>query len=357
MSSNGFDGLLGVKWYDGLLVSSEHMAHSDERVSSLLAEACRGLMDQPGVIGFEGETNTPSQLFSVHSTGASENGVTLELSISRSFVAMTPAGVITTALPGKGTGAGVPTRTFSIAVAADVMSAAGQLLLCASQESHGDLSIERRRTADEGIDLDYPDLQMIVVPRGQYEQRVTGDLAQYVAIGALTSSGGELREVADYIPPVTRLATVRSFDPGILQKITSHCDKLRTVLSENIEAAGVAFARGDVGADLMSRRSDYDALRAVLVMTRGMTSSLERLSPLRFVGEVAQPIAAWWIDHRNRHFPNASASDDGTPIGIASIRANEIMKTDFAVVCGGTDEVIRSAEQFLASLTVVLEVG
>ena len=167
--------------------------------------------------------------------------------------------------------------------------------------------------------------------------------------------GGEQPSVnADFIPPLIRLGSVAGFDSGILSSLEAGYNRLFGVLSEQVEAAGAAFAKGHGGPELMSRRSDYEALRSIMISLRGIVADFEQVSARKLLREVAQPIAFWWLHHKNRHFPDISSQQEDA-LGRVTSAAESLMGLTHGDLCAGSSGVLHGANNFFTDLAIVIE--
>ncbi|MCK4513424.1 hypothetical protein KAW64_16865 [bacterium] len=246
--------------------------------------------------------------------------------------------------------------SLAVTLSAEDVATNEPLLVCVRQGDGTDVTAHKGADRHESIELIVPRLEACVRTMDVYEQEIHASMADFVPIGAVKLSNNDARIALDYIPPVTRLAGVLAFDDGILGKISARCGELLHVVEENIDAAGDAFAMGSASKDLMSRRADYEALRTILIARTGMTNQPAALSPIRFISEVVQPLATWWIHHQGRHFRGGEIRSDG-PVGTTDSLAGTLMSTSFSSLCTGSDRALRATESFLAHLTTVLQIG
>ncbi len=353
MAESRIEDLLGVKWFDGLVVGSRHLTHSDRRVQGLLAEICHGALDQPGLTGGERVSGvTPAQLIQLESIEATQPGSTLKLVLTRSFVAVSLSGRISIGYRDESSGIG---RHFTASLPQPATD--GQLLVCVRQQDAEELKVERRVDSDSKIDLTYPALDGLAVPHRQFTEGVAADYADYVPIGALIVEKG--RPVVDqkYIPPVLKLSAVNAFDDGIVPKISAHWERLFRAVSEKVDAAGAAFAQGQGGADLMKRRTDYEALRTLLLSTWGMARNIAGVSPTGLLFGAVQPVAVWWDFHRGRHFPNLDLENKQSPVAAVSRLARTLANMTRRDLCAGSSDLLVCTNEFLHGVTEVLAVA
>lgn len=348
MGNRRLEDLLSVNWMDGLLVGSSHLRHSDRRVDSVLGEACGALLDQPGLIGEDAGGRTPNQLIEIESQTPGENGITLSLHITRGFQAFSPAGKLVLGIPNAQPRFGIPAASIRTVVPAQG-GADGDFIVCARQEKREDLKIEAKVDEDEGIELGYPGLQIEIVELTDYKTRVTQDLNDCVAIGAVGVSGGEVIVDSQYVPPVVRLETVASFDDGLVASLVTLLQDLYRLSFDLVQTSGAASAQGQIGADLLYRRSDYETLRTFLMGHLGTIKDLGRISPTRFLRDVVIPVATWWRQYYDRQFK--STSGEGSPVKRLFEQANTLTEMTPSDLCAGTGEFLRGTKKFIEGVS------
>lgn len=354
MSGSRIEHLLGVKWYDGLVVGSHHLTHSDQRVEGLVAELSKAGLDQPGLLNDDTPNRTPGQLIEIESSEPATGGMRVRIALTRPFAAVSLSGKLVVGHTSRGGQAGIPDAPLYVVMAVGLT---GQVLVCARQVEADELRIEGRASADTSIDLRYPGLEGVAVPIDDYVERVSGDFADYVPVGSLDMITGNPVVDPSYIPPVLKITTANAFDDGLVPKIAAHWDGLFRVVSEKVDAAGAAFAQGKVGADLMSRRTDYEALRTLLLCTWGLARNITGTSPTRFLFEAIQPVASWWEYHRGRHFPNVDLESQTSPVAAVSRLSRTLSSLTHRDLCAGTGTLLRQTNEFLPGIKDVLAVG
>lgn len=169
MSFDEIERFLGVKWYDGLLVKSDHLLHADDRMLFLLSEMFNAAFDQPGITSVDPHTTVASQLIEVDNFRLKENneGAEITFNILKSFRCVTPDGGIVIAIPNKKIQEGVPT----IVVKGDVIPHSedyATYLVCIKQVPRDDLSIKRMYDWDQSIELLYPGLRLEILQRDKF---------------------------------------------------------------------------------------------------------------------------------------------------------------------------------------------
>jgi len=353
MPLSRIEDLLGVKWFDGLVVNSQHLTHSDRRVARLLAEISQAGLDQAGLLTGESPGGTPSQLIQMESAEPAEGGQNVSAALTRSFVAAVPSGKIVVGYADKAHGMAALPLTIQVSPAAGTED----ILICVRQEPDENVKLQQNAEGAATIDLIYPGLHGVALSHDDYKERLVGDYADYVAIASMTLATGSPVLDQQYIPPVLKLRAANAFDDGLVPKISAHWDELFRVVAEMVDAAGAAFAAGKAGADLMSRRTDYEALRTVLLCTWGIGKNIGGTSPTRLLFEGVQPIATWWDYHRARHFANVDLENQQSPVAAVSRLAQSLTAMTRRDLCAGSGRLLAQTNEFLAGLKNVLAVG
>jgi hypothetical protein len=354
MSGSRIENLLGVKWYDGLVVGSRHLTHSDRRVDGLIAELCKVGLDQPGLLSDDAPERTPGQLIEVESSEMAPEGLRARIALTRPFAAVSLSGRIVVGHTSRGGQAGIPDNPFGVVVPTGTT---GRVIVCVRQVGAEALQIEGSAGADATVELRYPGLEGAAAPIDNYIERVTGDFSDHVAIGALDMTGGTPVVDQSYIPPVLKITTANAFDDGLVSRIPAHWEALFRVVTEKVDAAGAAFAQGQVGADLMRRRTDYEALRTLLICTWGLANNVGGISPTRLLFEAVHPVAGWWENHRSRHFPNVDLQSQTSPVAAVTRLSQSLSGLKHRDLCAGSSTLLRQTNEFLPGIKDVLAVG
>ena len=333
---------------DGLLVGSTHLLHGDRRVDSILSEACGALLDQPGLISDDSGGRTPNQLIEIESQTAGEEGISLNLHITRGFHAFSPGGDLVLGIPNAQPRFGIPAATLRTVVPVQG-GAETDFVVCARQDKKEELKIEAKIEDDTTIELSYPGLQIETVEVADYKTRVTQDLNDCVVIGAVGLSGGEVVVDSSYVPPVVRLETVASFDDGLVASLMTLLQDLYRLSFDLVQTSGAASAEGRIGADLLYRRSDYETLRTFLMGQLGTIKGLGQISPTRFLRDIVIPVATWWRQYYDRQFK--STSGEGSPVKKLFDQANTLTEMTPGDLCAGSGDFLRSAKKFIEGVS------
>jgi len=355
MSNTPVEDLLAVKWFDGLLVGSGHLAHADRRMVNLIAEACGALADQPGLIGEDSGGRTASQLVEIESQTALDDGIEVKFNFTRGFQALTPGGRLVIGVPNAQARFGIPVTSIST-----ILPGQGDpnsdFLVCATQIEREDLKVERKQGTEEAIDLEYPGLGVELVESGDFKQRVASDFGNCAVVGLITLMDGEVAVDTEFIPPVLRLQSVASFDDGIVASLKTLIQDLYRFSVDLVQTSNMALAQGDLGADLLSRRTDYLALRTLLLHHVGRVRGLERISPARFMFDVVSPLATWWRQYYRQHFQQ-TVSDEQSPVKKLDDVANALLELTYTDLCAGTGDLLGLAKKFVEGLNRELMIG
>ncbi len=348
MSNRRLEDLLSVNWMDGLLVGSTHLLHSDRRVDSLLGEACGALLDQPGLIGDDSGGRTPNQLIEIESQTPGDNEISLSLHITRGFQAFSPDGGLIFGIPNAQTRFGVPAD--SIRATMSTRGSDADFIVCARQDLRDDLKIEAKAgDNDEVIELGYPGLAIEIVETSDFKSRVTQDLGDCVAIGSLAQTGSEVVVDNEYVPPVVRMETVASFDDGLVASLITLLTDLYRLSYELVQTSGAASAQGQIGADLLNRRSDYETLRTFLMSHLGTIKGLGRISPTRFLRDIVIPVATWWRQYYDRQFKQTSG--EGSPVKRLFEQANTLTEMTPGDLSAGSGEFLHNTRKFIEGVS------
>lgn len=345
MSNNRVEDLLAVKWFDGLLVGSDHLAHIDRRIDSLLGEACGSLMDQPGLLGEEPGGRTPSQLIEIDSQTALDEGVEVNLNVTRGFHALSPGGKLVVGVPNAQARFGTPVTAISTTLSTQDVTGS-DFLVCAAQVARDELKIDRKESPESTIELGYPGLRVDLVEPDDFKQQIAGDYRNHAVIGMMSLLDGELVVDAEYIPPVIRLLSVASFDDGVVPSIKTLIQDLYRLSVDLVRTSNEALAQGQMGADLLSRRTDYLALRTMLLKDMGRVRHVERISPVRLLCEIMTPLATWWRQYSKQQFKQAVA-DDQSPVKALDDVSSALIELTFSDLCAGSGDLLRLSKKLV----------
>jgi hypothetical protein len=346
---NEIRSLLGVNWFDGLLVSSAHLSHADERVQAYFTSMAHTTMDQPGLVGGREGSATSHQLVEIASQSKADGLINISLNLTRAFQTVTPGGTLTVGIPNTDKRAGVPTTSIP-ATLKEVHS--GDFLICVRQRLNESLTIRSDRSNGHNIQLSYPDLELALTPPAEYSQKITSEFESFAPIGLLSAIDGQLVVDTEYIPPLSRLDLAGSFDSGLVPSVKQLLHDLSRTVAELVRSGVAATAEGKVGVDFMTRQAEYEALNAFLLSKIGTIHHMDRMSPFGLLREVVYPVASWWQLHYARNFQQ-SAADHSSVKKLLGL-ANRLTAISYSDVCAGSQETLRQTRAFTESLCAEL---
>jgi hypothetical protein len=297
MSPRSIEDFLGVKWYDGLLVKSDHFMHAGSRALSLFSEACAAAVDQPGILDIESQAPMGVQLVEVENIAKMASGRDIEISfnIMRPFRSLAPDGGIILALPNKKGYRGAPACT----IVCRLSSASRELVkyfVLLKQDPKSELSVKKMYKPDHPIELEYPGLQVELAEEGKYRDLILSDYRSSTPVAMIHVEGDKAEMDASYIPPVVALKHVEFFNAGLVDSIMKLTAELSEVTLQYLAAGGIVFSREGVGPELRTRYNYYSVFNAMLLSKTGMLRNLPNFSPYRFFYEFMYPLSTW-LDH------------------------------------------------------------
>jgi hypothetical protein len=228
--------------------------------------------------------------------------------------------------------------------------AEGDFLVCAEQISRDDLKVDKKVDEETGIELGYPGLRIDLVAPDDFTHRLTTDFSSSAVVGLISLVNGELVVDTDYVPPVVRLESVASFDDGLVPSLTTLFEDLFRLSVELVRTSTAALSQGQVGADLISRRSDYETLRTFLLGKIGFVRHLGLISPARLSLDVVHPIAEWWRRYYEQHFKQTAGETDRSPVKRIFDLANNLTSLSYPDLCAGSGEFLRDTKKFVEGL-------
>jgi hypothetical protein len=315
----------------------------------MLSEASGALMEQPGLVGEEPGGRTPHQLVAIASQTKDGDNIDLSLNITRGFHALAPAGRLVVGVSNTQARFGVPVASVKAGLTVKGM-AGGDFLVCAEQVSRDDVKIEKKVGDDAGIELGYPGLRIDLVEIEDFKHRVVSDFSASAVIGLVSLVSGELVVDAEYVPPVVKLESVASFDDGLVPSVATLFEDLYRLSVELVRTSTAAFSQGQVGTDLISRRSDYETLRTFLLTKIGVIRNIGLISPVRFLLDVVHPVADWWRQYFEQQFKQTAAAADQSPVKRVFDLANAIAGLSYADLCAGSADFLRDTKKFVEGL-------
>lgn len=348
MQQDRTEALLGVKWYDGLLVRCDHFAHSDSRVLSMFSEAVGLASEQPGLIHVDSNTSVDSNMVSVKSLPKREASLEVTVRILRPFMSLAPDRSMIIAIPnGKGQ-RGIAQSDAKVRIPSTSREAK-EYLLCVQQAGSEDLSVRKMCNSDEYIDLVYPAVTAELVHPNRYLTHFHTKCKRSTPVALLATDGETVSMIGSYIPPVTKLSLVRLFDNGIVESLENLIAELTEVVLGYLRAGGHVISREDVGVDLRTRYNYYNVLSALLLNKTGLVKDLAGISPVRFLHEIMCPITIWFgqylVSLKERQHSMAKAA-------AAASKVRSLSGTD---ICLRTDHLLAYSREFLYELNETLK--
>lgn len=343
---------MAVRWFDGLLVGSGHFEHTDRRLDGRLSEVCGALVPQPGLVGDESGGRTPHQLVTIESQTREGDDFNISLNITRGFRALTPAGGLVVGVSNTQPRFGVPVTSVTAKLSVQGV-VDGDYLVCVKQVARDDVKVEKKvgeETGAAGIELGYPGLWVDMVAVEEFKERVASDFGEHAVVGLISLVNGELVVDAGYVPPVLRCESVASFDDGLVPSLKTLLEDLFRLSVDLVRTSTAALSRGQVGADLVSRRSDYESLRTFLLGRTGVVRNIDRISPAQLHYEVLYPIAVWWRQYYDQQFKQATAGVEQSPVKRVFDLANALTDLSYADLCAGSGDILREAKKFIEGL-------
>ena len=349
MPHGGIEDFLAVRWYDGLLVRSEHLSHSDRRVAALFSQVAKVALDQPGVAYVEADSSIGSQLVEITSSGYTEDrqGVEIVLDVTRPFRGITAEGGLLLGIPTKRGVPGVPLAAPR-ALIAQAPGSPTEYLVCARQELDERLSLRKQGAPGaqgQPIELAYPALRVEMVAPEQYRTRLFQDLGDSIPIAAVKAEGDKAEVDTTFIPPVTSLRVAGAFNVDLVATLARALQELCQMSTEYLAAGGHVLSRGDTSVELRTRYNFYLVLNAILLAKAGLLRNLEDLSPLRLLGDVIYPLSQWF----DRYYEGVK--ERRTPLTNLSGISSKIGKFSQADVLTRTDGLVKTCLEFVSGVS------
>jgi hypothetical protein len=294
MANGEIERLLGVRWFDGLLVRQDHFAHSDSRFLAFLSESCALVIDQPGLFFIDSHTRSGSQLVSIEKTiQKDDDTIEVFLNILRPFQAVTANGTILMGLPNNNNQPGIPSPSIKTKITSSNRDEL-TFLICVKQVVNAEPKFEKNYGSDNSIELIYPSLQAVLVKPDDFNQNLFNGYELSIPLALLKYNRDKPEIDSSYIPPVIRLKQVEFFDTGVVSMLSKTIDDICEISARYLSAGHNIFSQGDISMDLRARYNYYHVLNALLLSKSGITKRLEELSPVRFLDEIMVPIAKWF---------------------------------------------------------------
>jgi hypothetical protein len=309
MARDSIEKLLGVNWYDGLLVNELHFSHADQRSGYLFAEAQRAFMRQPGIIDIDTTAGSHVRPVEIAEVNHQEQTVEISFKLPRTLKAVTPGGQLLIAVQTTEKRLGWPVPVLKVVLSKDKFTP-GEYVVAARPDSQRDLKIDHNvgRSADpavvgassETIELGYPAVALELVETSQYKSNIHNTFADCVALGLLDNGGHEIKLREDHVPPLVRLGLARSFGADI-DDLSQLFDTLVAETSRR-QTEQYKTLRGEFDAELLFKAMAILVLRTFLLTKMGLIRNMARISAAELFFEVMYPIAEWHEQYRARAY-------------------------------------------------------
>jgi hypothetical protein len=344
------ENYLSVRWYDGLLVRSDHLSHVDARMATLFSEALRVATDQPGLLRIDARSRAASQLIEVRGSQRKgrEDKVEADISLLRAFLGAAPDGTLVVGLPNRGGPRGIPVTDIKLVVPTSP-GRRSEYLLCAAQDEVEDLNLKKMSSADESIDLAYPGIGIEAVTVKRYKDSLMTDYRGFIPLALVSVEGEEVKPDPAYIPPVARLGLVSFFDTEIVKSLSRLIDILCSTSVGYVAAGGHLLSHEGVGVELRTRFNFYQVLSAFMLSKSGLLMDIEDLSPMTFFCELMYPLSRWF-ERYYESLKEQKTSLAGLAAAATSIRL--LSKTDLHV---RTDEFLTWSRDLVFGLNETLK--
>jgi hypothetical protein len=346
MAHNNIEKLLGVNWYDGLLVNELHFSHADRRSNHLFAESQRLQMRQPGVIDVDTSVGTGMLPVEIIEVNHQEKTVGITFKLSRTIKALTPSGQLFIGVESSGKRLGWPVPHLKVVQKKESFPP-GEYVVAARPEYRRGLKVDYQvgrflqqegvAASNEEIELAYPAVGLEIIEVSQYKSNIHNAYEDYISLGLLENAGTEIKLRKDFIPPVLRLEHARAFG-GDIDDLSS---KFHTLIS-NVSRKRDDLARslvGELNAELLLKSMDLQVLWTFLLVKLGMIQNLPQISATTFFFDLIYPLSDW----HERFFARAYGED-----GLSKFYARrpDIKGLTWQELCINTEPLLsRSMEQ------------
>ena len=300
MIRDTIERLLGVNWYDGLLVNELHFSHADQRSNHLFAEAQRLHMRQPGIIDVDTSISARMHPVEITEVNHQEQTVGITFKIPRTIKALTPSGQLFIGVESSGKRLGWPVPHLKVVQKKDSFPP-GEYVVAARPEVRRGLKVdypvgrfmqqEGVAATSEEIELAYPAVGLELIEVSQYKSNIHNAFVDYVALGLLENAGPEIKLREDYIPPVLRLEHVRAFG-GDIDDLSRLFHTLIGEVSRK-RADQTKALMGELDGELLFKAMDILVLRTFLLAKVGLIQNLEQFSAAVLFYDLMYPLADW----------------------------------------------------------------
>ncbi len=300
MIRDTIERILGVNWYDGLLVNELHFSHADQRSNHLFAEAQRLHMRQPGIIDVDTSISARMHPVEITEVNHQEQTVGITFKLPRTIKALTPSGQLFIGVESSGKRLGWPVPHLKVVQQKDSFPP-GEYVVAARPEVRRGLKVDYQvgrfmqqegvAATSEEIELAYPAVGLELIEVSQYKSNIHNAFVDYVALGLLENAGTEIKLREDYIPPVLQLEHVRAFGGDIDDLLRLFHTLISEVSRKRTDQTKALM--GELDGELLFKAMDILVLRTFLLTKVGLIQNLEQFSAAVLFYDLMYPLADW----------------------------------------------------------------
>ncbi|UCF05194.1 MAG: hypothetical protein JSV33_14950 [bacterium] len=313
MIRDSIEKLLGVNWYDGLLVNEIHFSHADQRSNHLFAETQRLHMRQPGIIDVDTSVGARMQPIEITEVNHQEQTVGITFKIPRTIKALTPNGQLFIGVESGGKRLGWPMPHLKVVQKKDSFPP-GEYVVAGRPETRRGLKVDYQvgrflqqegvAAGSEEIELAYPAVGLELIEVSQYKSNIHNAFVDFVALGLLENAGPEIKLREDYVPPVLRLEHARAFG-GDIDNLSRLFNTLLSEVSRKRTEQTKALI-GELDSELLFKAMDILVLRTFLLAKLGLIHHLPQISAATLFYDLMYPLSDW----HERYFARAYGEDN-----------------------------------------------
>lgn len=313
MIRNIVERLLGVNWYDGLLVNELHFSHADQRSNHLFAETQRLYMHQPGIIEVDTSVGARMQPIEITEVNHQDQTVGITFKIPRTIKALTPSGQLFIGVESSGKRIGWPMPHLKVVQKKEGFPP-GEYVVAGRPEVRRGLKVDYQvgrfmqqegvAASSEEIELAYPAVGLELIEVSQYKSNIHNAFVDFVALGLLENAGPEIKLREDYIPPVLRLEHARAFGGDIDDLSRLFNTMIMEVSRKRAEQTKALI--GELDCELLFKAMDILVLRTFLLTKMGLIHNLAQVSAATLFFELMYPLSDW----HERYFARAYGEEN-----------------------------------------------
>jgi hypothetical protein len=297
---DNIEKLLGVNWYDGLLVNELHFSHADQRSNHLFAETHHLHMRQPGIIYVDTSVGTRMKSIEITEVNHQEQTIGITFKIPRTIKAITPSGQLFIGVESSGKRLGWPVPHLKVVQKKESFPP-GEYVVAARPEIRRGLKVDYQlgrfmqqegvAATHEEIELAYPAVGLELIEVSQYKSNIHNAFVDYIALGLLENAGQEIKLREDCIPPVLRLEYVRAFGGDIDDISSLFYTLISKVSRKRIEQTKALM--GVLDTELLFKAMDILVLRTFLLVKMGLIQNLQNISAAALFYDLMYPLSDW----------------------------------------------------------------